>query len=112
MKIAFDWDGTTWGYLGHEFLQEMATTLKNAGWSVWIISAVPASWKGNPIREKEIELRAPDFSCVVVYTDGHEAAGKAKAEAMKELGIEWLVDDTEDVCKYAVENGVKVLQVR
>ena len=112
MKIAFDWDGTTWGYLGHKFLQDMALTLKNAGWEVVIISAVPASWKGNNVRESEIARLAPDFPYYVVYTDGHEAAGREKTRVMKELGIEWLVDDTEELCKQAIANGVRILQVR
>lgn len=110
MKIAFDLDGVL-GYEGVDEIRQLFTTLKMVGWEVWIITAVPESWKGNGMREKQVEELAPGTSYKVVYTDGHEAAGKAKAEEMKALGINLLIDDTENVCKAAKIEGVQVLHL-
>lgn len=110
MKIAFDLDGVL-GFEGVDEIRQLATTLKMVGWDVYIITAVPESWKGNGVREKQVEEICPGFPYRVVYTDGHEAAGKAKAEEMKTLGINLLIDDTENVCKAAKAEGVQVLHL-
>ncbi len=109
-KIAFDWEGVL-GFNGHAVLRQMAGTLKSAGWEVVIISAVPKEWEGNKIRENEIEASAPGFPYYMVFAEGHEDSGRQKSDIMKKLGIEFLIDDTDEVCKAAVENGVKVLHV-
>ena len=104
MKIAFDWDGTTWGYLGHKFLQDMALTLKKAGWEVIILSQVPEG--AIEQRRDQIKVIVPDLESFVVAT------WEDKAKVMKEQGIEWLVDDNETVCQMVIEQGLHVLQVR
>ena len=45
------------------------------------------------------------------YSDGHEEAGKLKALAMKELGINLIIDDTIGVCQAAKSEGVEVLHL-
>lgn len=110
MKIAFDLDGVL-GYQGTDEIRQLAQTLKMVGWDVWIITAVPVSWQGTNQREKQVEEICPGFPYKVVYTDGHEDAGKAKAKEMKQLGINLLIDDTENVCKAAKAEGVEVLHL-
>lgn len=110
MKIAFDCDGVL-GYEGVDIIRELASTLKNNGNDVYIITAVPTSWKGTNQREKMLEQLFPGYPYRVVYTDGHSEAGKAKAKEMKELGVNLLIDDTENVCWAAKEEGVEVLHL-
>lgn len=110
MKIAFDCDGVL-GYDGVKEIRELASILKACGNEVWIITSVPKSWIGTGTREKQLEQIAPGFPYKIVYTDGHEEAGKAKAKEMKDLGINLLVDDTENVCKSAKAEGVEVLHL-
>lgn len=104
MKIAFDWDGTTWGYGGHKFLCDMALALKQAGWEVVILSQVPQEWI--ELRRKDINALLPDFEAFVV------ANWSDKPIIMKEHGIEWLIDDNEMVCQMVKEAGLHVLQVK
>jgi len=110
MKIAFDCDGVL-GYDGVDIIRELAMALKNGGHEVYIVTSVTISWKGKGLREQQLAQIAPGFPYRIVYTDGHEAAGTAKAEEMKKLGINLLIDDTENVCKAAKANGVEVLHL-
>lgn len=108
MKIAFDWQGTL---DIHGELRDMADTLQKASWEVLVISAMPVTMKG--IREKEIEA-GTNLPYKVVYHElenYHQAAGEAKVKLMKELGINILVDDTEEVIKVVRANGLKALQI-
>ena len=106
MKIAFDWQGTL---DVHQELREMAITLKNAGWEVIIISAIPADLHN--VRENEIKASGIDLPYRIVVASDHYEQGKAKAEIMKEMGISLLVDDTENVVKAVRDSGLKVLQI-
>ena len=109
-RIAFDCDGVL-GYDGVDIIRQLAQTLKMVGWEVYIISSVPTSWKGTNQREMMLEQIFPGYPYRVVYTDGHEEAGKAKAKEMKELGINLIIDDTEAVCKSIKAEGIQVLHL-
>ena len=110
MKIAFDCDGVL-GNDGVDEIRQLAQTLKMVGWEIYILTSVPTSWKGTNQREKMLDELFPGFAYRVVYTDGHIEAGKAKAKEMKELGINLIIDDTEDVCKAIKAEGIQVLHL-
>lgn len=109
-KIAFDWQGTL---DENPALMEMARTLRDGGWEVWIISAMPIG------REVEREKAIADgniyqFPWTVVYhspKNYHESAGQAKIEVMQDKGINLLVDDNEIVCKMVRKAGMKALLI-
>lgn len=109
MKIAFDYQGTL---DDHPLLAAMATTLKASGWDVWIISAMPVNRPHE--REQAIESSGLGLPYRVVYHEldnYHVAAAQKKIELMRELGIEWLVDDNEEVVKTVRAAGLKALQL-
>ncbi len=109
MKIAFDYQGTL---DTHAELVVMALDLKDAGWDVIILSAMPVTMQG--IREKEIEAANIQLPYKIVYhalEDYHAAAGREKVLYMKEHGISLLVDDNADVIKVVREAGLIVLQI-
>lgn len=107
-KIAFDWQGTL---DVNPLLHQMAYSLRDAGWEVLIISAMPVNRPGE--REKEIEAHT-HLPYKVVYHElenYHHAAGEAKVKLMKELGISLLVDDVPEVVAAVRKTGLQALQI-
>jgi len=110
MKIAFDCDGVL-GHEGSDEIRQLASILRACGNEVYIVTAVPKDWEGTGRREEQLNQIAPGWPYRIVYADGHEEAGKLKAEEMKKLGINLLIDDTIGVCLAAKAEGVEVLHL-
>jgi len=102
MKYAFDWNGVI---SNHEWAREMAKALLKAGHEVHCITAAHPSVKGTGFQESLVASSGVPFTKVhVVYGDIHSpdpdphwAAGLLKAEVMKEIGAEMIIDDVPPV---------------
>jgi hypothetical protein len=111
MKIAFDFGGVL---SSHQWCREMAISLLKDGHEVYCITAASLESKNNGNHVALVKSLNIPFTGIeiisgnqsLVGNDAHYEAGLLKAEAMKRLNIDTIIDDVPLVIIAIREQGL------